>query len=158
MSKRLLAKVDLERSCCWLLFAACCKSELELSGSSSLKTFPNFPEPLTHKLSARQTKDPQNPQQGLLSHLNKKRVGRYPLDFLFLKGLNIFQQNDKKSNLLTMLSMLKLGYYWFIFPLGTSSAELRIIVCASTNVFGSCVSLTNILSELGQKLKYDTGG
>ena len=117
MSKRLLAKVDLERSCCWLLFAACCKSELELSGSSPLKTFPNFPEPLTHKLSARQTKDPQNPQQGLLSHLNKKRVGRYPLDFLFLKGLNIFQQNDKKSNLLTMLSMRKLGYYWFIFTL-----------------------------------------
>ena len=127
--------MDLERSCCWLLFAACCKSELELSGSSSLKTFPNFPEPLTHKLSARQTKDPQNPQQGLPSHLNKKRVGRYPLDFLFLKALNVFQQNDKKSNLLTMLSMLKLGYYWFIFPLGTSSAELRIIVCASTNVF-----------------------
>ena len=117
MSNKLLAKVDLERSCCWLLFAACCKSELELSGSSWLKTFPNFPEPLTHKLSARQTKDPQNPQQGLLSHLNKKRVGRYPLDFLFLKGLNIFQQNDKKSNLLSMLSMRKLGYYWFIFIL-----------------------------------------
>ena len=92
MSNKLLAKVDLERSCCWLLFAACCKSELELSGSSSLKTFPNFPEPLTHKLSARQTKDPQNPQQGLPSHLNKKRVERYPLDFLFLNGLDIFQQ------------------------------------------------------------------
>ena len=42
---------------------------------SSLKSFqPNFPEPLTHKLSAKQTKDPRNPQQGLLSHLNKKEI------------------------------------------------------------------------------------
>ena len=152
--------MDLERSCCWLLFAACCKSELELSGSSSLKTFPNFPEPLTHKLSARQTKDPQNPQQGLPSHLNKKRVARYPLDFLFLKGLNIFQQNDKKSNLLTMLSMLKLGYCWFIFTLYLEHHQRNqeLLFALPQMFFGSCVSLTNILSELGQKLKYDTGG
>ena len=52
----------------------------ELSVSSGKSFQPNFHEPLTHQLSARQTKDPQNPQHGRLSHLNKKRW--YPRAFL----------------------------------------------------------------------------
>ena len=69
----------IQKSRFWELLppSSCCLLQIrgwELSVSSAKSFQPNFPEPLTHKLSARQTKDPQNPQHGLLPHLNKKEM------------------------------------------------------------------------------------